>query len=118
MSTDIKLDPVTHDIDLSKGIHINVEGAESLAQKLKVALLLRTTEWAPNLNKGIPYYQTILKGKNNKEFVDSFLKGYLIELEDVDKLTHYSSEIDNNRTLNVQIAATAAKTSAQIEVFF
>ena len=101
MTIDIKLDPITNDIDLSQGIHLNTDGAESLAQKIKIALLLRTTEWAPNLNKGVPYYQTILKGKNNKEFVDSFLKGYLIELPDVDKLTHYSSTIDNNRTLNV-----------------
>ena len=118
MSIDIKLDPVTHDIDLSKGMHLNTEGAESLAQKIKVALLLRTTEWAPNLNKGVPYYQTILKGKNNKAFVDSFLKSYLIALDDVDTLTSYSSTIDNNRTLQVSITATASKTSAQLEVFF
>lgn len=118
MTVDVMLDPNTHDIDLSKGCHLNQEGSESLAQKIKVALLLRTTEWAPNLNKGVPYYQTILKGKNNKEFVDSFLKGYLIELDDVDRLTSYSSEIDNNRTLNVKISATASRTTANIEVFF
>lgn len=118
MSIDIKLDATTHDIDLSKGMHLNVEGAESLAQKIKVALLLRTTEWAPNLNKGVPYYQTILKGKNNKEFVDSFLKSYLIDLDDVDTLTSYSSTIDNNRTLQVKITATASRTNAQLEVFF
>lgn len=118
MTIDIKLDPLTHDIDLSKGMHLNTQGAESLAQTIKIALLLRTTEWAPNLNKGIPYYQTILKGKNNKAFVDGFLKGYLIDLDEVDRLTHYSSTVDSNRTLNVKIAATAKKTTANIEVFF
>lgn len=118
MTIDIKLDPNTHDIDLSKGCHLNTIGAESLAQKVKVALLLRTTEWHPNLNKGIPYFQTILKGKNNKEFVDSFLKGYLIELEDVDRLTHYSSSLDNNRVLNVSIAVSTGGVDTKIEVFF
>lgn len=116
MSVDIKLDPTTHDIDFTKGGELNKEVEESLSQKVKIALLLRTTEWGPNINAGVPYSQSIFRGKNNKTFVDSYLQGYILRIPEVGRLTSFTSSIDNDRRYNMKFTAIAEQQTTRIEV--
>ena len=115
MPTDIKLDPNTHDIDLSKGGTLHTSNSDALGQRLKIALLLRRGEWLPDVNKGVPYHQEFFTVKNNKSFVDSFFQNYILEVPEVNDITSYSSEIQADRKLQVEVTVTT--TAGTIENF-
>lgn len=116
MPRDIKLDSTTHDIDLTKGITLTKTGAETLAQNIKVALLLRTREWAPNITVGVPYISSIFRNKGSKSFVDSFFQSYILKVPGVGSLTSYASTIDTERRLNVRFTVVQEQTNTTIEV--
>lgn len=107
MPVDINLDPSSHDIDISKGIILNTEGSPSLAQKVKIALLLRTNEWPENINVGVPYSQSILSSKNNKTLIDSYLQSYILNIPEVDRLTRFSSEVTTDRKYSMKFSASS-----------
>lgn len=111
---DLKLDD-THDVDFSSGGKLNTQGSEALGQKIKVALLLRTGEWPQNVSKGIPYSTVILGGKDNKDFVDTFMQSYIIAIEGVNRLVSYSSEVDANRKMSITFSATSVDDGDEIE---
>lgn len=116
MPRDIRLDPTTHDIDLAKGIVLTKTGSETLAQNVKVALLLRTREWAPNIVAGVPYLSSIFRGKNNKSFVDGYFQSYISRVPGVGRLLSYSSTLDTERRLTVKFTAIQEQTNTTIEV--
>ena len=116
MPRDIKLDPTTHDISLAKGILLTKTGGETLAQNVKIALLLRTREWAPNITVGVPYMSTIFRGKNNKNFVDGYFQSYISRIPGVGKLLSYTSTLDTERRLTVRFTAIQEQTNTTIEV--
>lgn len=116
MSVDILLDEQTHDIDLSRGIELNVEGSKSLSQKVKVALLLRTNEWGPDINKGVPYSQSIFNGRGNKSFIDSYLQGYILRIPEIGGIDGFFSEILPDRTYKMSFTAAREQQSTNIEV--
>ena len=108
MATDILLDPTTHDIDISKGGKLISDNATSLGQRLKIALLLRKGEWLPNVLAGVPYQQKFFNTKNNKEFIDSYLRNYIANIPDVVSIVSYSSNIVNRKLeVNVRVSTTA-----------
>lgn len=115
MPTDIKLDTSTHDIDLTKGGTLHTDSGDALGQRMKIALLLRKTEWRPNLNKGVPYHQDFFTVKNNKSFIDAFYQNYLLGLDDVSSIESYTSTVSNGRKLEVSV--TVKTTQGTIENF-
>lgn len=101
MAADIILDKNSHDIDFSNGGKLHTNTADNLAQRIKIALLLRKTEWLPDQSIGVPYHQSFFNIKNNKGFIDSFLQGYILNIDGVQSLLSYSSTITVERTLQV-----------------
>lgn len=116
MSVDFLLESDTHDLDLSSGINLTQEGKESLGQKVKVALLLRTTEWSPNINVGVPYRQSILVGKGNQTFIDSYLQDYILRIPEVGSLRSFSSEVNRERQYKVNFSVVGDSVTTNLEV--
>lgn len=116
MPRDLRLDPTTHDIDLVGGIVLTKPGAESLAQNVKVALLLRTNEWAPNINIGVPYLSALFRAKNNKAFVDSFFRSYIQNVPGVLRIASYTSTLDAQRKLNIRFTTIQEQQPIEVTV--
>lgn len=106
MPTDLKLDPLTHDIDLSLGGEVFSDNIEVVAQRIKIAILLRKGEWFRNEFEGLPYQQEFFKRKNNKQLIDQTMIAYINDIEDVDKVINYTSTVDvvrRNIAINVTV---------------
>lgn len=104
MPSDIKLDRNTHDIDLStQRVELFEENPEVLAQRIKIALLLRAGEWFANISKGVPYLE-FSRFKRNKSFADSVMIAEIESVDGVEELETYSSTLENNRKLVISFA--------------
>lgn len=102
MTTDLVLDSNTHDLDLSEGgLRLHDQNTEAVAQRVKVALLLRKGDWYQNITLGVPYQQEFFVTKNNKTYIDFFLSDYISQVQEVEGVENYSSEIAQDRSLNV-----------------
>lgn len=55
----IKLDTGTHDLDFTGGNFTLIEGADEIAQKLRVRYQFFKGEWFLDQRVGVPYFQTI-----------------------------------------------------------
>lgn len=115
MATDIVMDLNTHDIDFTKGGILHTSNLDALGQRLQIALLLRRGEWLPDINRGVPYYQEFFTVKNNKSFIDSFFQNYILEVDGVNGIESYSSEISPERLLTVDVSVIT--TAGTIENF-
>jgi len=116
MPTDMKLDSNTHDIDLtSGGADVFSSTTQVLGQRLKIAILLRRTEWYPNINLGVPYHSQFFTNKNNKAFIDSFYQGYILSVEGIERLISYSSIVTPRRVMEVEFVVKT--TEGTIESF-
>lgn len=105
MSTDIVLDPNTHDVDLSTGFaQLFSEDVPATAQRIKQALLLRRGEWFVNTQIGVPYQQDFFQSKNSQSLIDDFLRAYILQVENVSRILDYSSTIGNDRALTVNFS--------------
>lgn len=106
MPTDLKLNPLTHDIDLTSGTATMFEDNISVvAQRVKIAILTKRGEWFRNIREGIPYYQDFFSRKNNKSFIDQFMVNYIADIEDVSKVTSYESTIDvQSRNIEIKVS--------------
>ncbi len=103
MPTDIKLNPTTHDIDLSSGgLALHTEQVTVIAQRVKIALLLKLGEWFKDVNAGVPYYQEFFSKKGNKEFADQFLIDYLANVPEISSVASYKSTVQAGRVLKVE----------------
>ncbi len=111
--TDIFLDPITNDIDLTNNIMRLTANQEELSrQRVQIWLGLFKGEWFANILAGIPY----LKNPNNpeqllevvnKEVFDLAIKTGIITRPGIVELVSYTSTLDNiTRTLNINFEAT------------
>lgn len=106
MPTDIKMDTLYHDIDLTSGsLALFEENTKVVAQRVKIAVLTKMGEWFKDVNHGIPYYQEFFIQKNNKEYIDSFMVDYINNVQDVKSVTYYNSFI-TNRALQIRVSLT------------
>lgn len=53
--SDLRLDPVTGDLDISNDALYLTDGADALAQRLKLRLSMQTGEWFLNITDGIDW---------------------------------------------------------------
>ena len=105
MPTDFKLDPITHDLDLSsQGIELFDNNTDVVAQRVKIALLTHHGEWFRDVDLGVPY-RAFSAIKNSKELIDEYLREYVRGVEDVEELIDYSSVLDGDtRVLTVNLS--------------
>lgn len=118
---DIKLGPLTGDILLTEDSFTltNDNTGESLAQKIKVALLLFQGEWFVNAADGVPYFQQIFEFKNSKTLADAILRQYILNISGVRTITFFSSVLNRPQrkySLTFEVVGTTGEV-ARIEEF-
>lgn len=100
---DILLTLDTHDLDISNFDLSIVEGADSVAQNVKIRLLFFRGEWFLDTTAGLPFYTDILVKNPNLANIDSIIKAEISETPEVNEITIYSSNfIRSQRKLNVE----------------
>lgn len=108
---DLKLSS-TGDIDWDN-ITLTEDNSESIAQKLRITLRRYLGEWFLNINKGIPYFQSILIKGVTKEFVDTLFIDEIVNTQGILRVVEYISVITPE---GVYTAAFTAETT-EGEVF-
>lgn len=92
---DIRLNPVTGDVDISKGkICLTESGAESVAQRIRITLQTNQGEWDFNLDFGVRYYDLLFKKSTSKTLIDAELRSKILAVPGVAKLNSFVSSID------------------------
>ena len=106
---DFRIDPTTGDLDISPdkpSLGLTKTDLEEMQQRVYLNLSYRYGEWFANIEKGIPYYQQFFAVKNNKSYIDNYMRTHIINLSGIVSLDYYSSTIDRNRQLNIDFSAT------------
>lgn len=98
MPSDLLMSRYNHDLDISSGTSVVVQedNPQVVAQRVKIALLIRKGEFFLNTNYGVPYLTDFLIYRNNKIYIDSYMKAYINDVEDVNAVTDYYSEIEHD----------------------
>lgn len=89
---DYKLNLSTMDLDLSSYAIRYTTLEETIQQRVTLALSHIKGQWFRDRNVGLPF-RRLLRERGNKAFVDTFLQGYIEAIEDIEKVTEYSSTI-------------------------
>jgi len=97
----------TGDIDW-ENISLTEGNSESVAQKLRITLRRYLGEWFLNINKGVPYFQSILIKGVTKEFVDTLFIDEIVNTQGVLRVVEYVSDITPE---GVYVAAFTAETT-------
>ena len=104
---DIALSRTTHDLvwkELDGGTYdlIMATDADAIAQQIKIVLKTFIGEWFLDTTVGIPYFEDILKKNPRSEVVETVLRGKIISVNGVTRVTAFDISIDNRlRTMNV-----------------
>lgn len=95
MSIDIKLDPLTHDIALSKTNDlVLIDGAERIRQQIKVTLLTFFGEWFLDTTFGVPYFEVILIKNPRRAEIENVLRQKVRDVPGVSNVPSVEIEID------------------------
>lgn len=101
-TVDLGLDVTTNDLVFTSRNLTTVAGTALVAQRLKLILQLFKAEWFLDADAGIPYLQEILKKGVAPTVIDAILRNAILNVEDVNRLLKYNSEIDTaTRTVTV-----------------
>ena len=104
---DIKLDN-NNDIAIENNDIVFVTGVDEVRQRLLENLRTFKGEWFLNLEKGIPYYQDILKKNINLDVIETILKDAILASPGVLELLDFSLEL-NARQLDVNFTVMASE---------
>lgn len=99
---DIALDPETGDIKIPLQL---VEGAECLAQQLRIRFRFLKGDWFLNLEEGIPYLEDILGKKTEVEQVSALFRLVVETTPGVDSVQFLNATLDpSTRELSVSFS--------------
>lgn len=108
---DIALSRSTHDL-VWKGLPdgtfdlVMAEGADAVAQQIKIVLKTFMGEWFLDTTVGIPYFEDILKKNPRSEVVETVLRGKIASVTGVTRVTAFDISIDNRlRTMTINYSA-------------
>jgi len=107
VNSDLLLDPVTHDLDLS-GLNLHIaQDSQATAQRLKVRLKLFKGEWFLDTTQGIPYYQNILLKAPDLNLARSTLRTAISTVPHVTSIKTFDFDLDSpTRTLTTNFSVT------------
>lgn len=106
---DFKLDPVTGDLDLSTGDIQIVDGAEAVAQHVRIRLRFLFGEWFLDRRLGVPYFQSILIKNPGTNVVRRILRQVVAETPGVEELREFTTTYDGlTRALTVRFQGVAS----------
>ena len=91
---DIKLDPVTHDIDLSSGGFELVDGVDAIRQHVAIRLQFFQGEYFLDESRGVPYFTDILVKNPDLVLIRSIFRQVILETPGVISITDYQLDLD------------------------
>jgi len=92
-----------NDLDISSNSFSVIDGADYIKQSLKTKLQLFKGESFLDLDKGIPYFQEILKKQADLSRVETIFKQEIINTDGVVELLEFSLDYANStRTLSIE----------------
>lgn len=102
MPDDLKLDPVTRDLDLSTGDLVIITDLDALAQNLRVRLQMVKGEWFLDQRLGVPYFDVVFVKSPDLQLIASTMQRTILATDGVNKILTYKQDLaTNTRTLTV-----------------
>lgn len=106
--SDIAIDPVTGDLDLTGGDLNIVDGVDAIAQHVRIRLRTFLGEWFLDQRIGVPYYQQILVKNPATNTVRRILQEVVATTPGIVSVDDFSTDYDGpTRVLSVRFTATA-----------
>lgn len=107
MSYDIQLGAVDHDITIdTNGDLLLADGAQRVAQQIKVTLLAFMGEWFLDTSFGVPYLEEILVKNPRWSVINAVLRAAILAVPGVRRITTLRLDFDRaRRALNVTFEA-------------
>ena len=116
MSNDIALNRIDHDIYFEQLPHVTgqerryqikvIDGADKVAQQIKMTLLTFLGEWFLNITFGVPYLEDILIKNPKLPSVENILRLKIKSVPDVERITEFRMDFNRrDRTLQVAFVA-------------
>jgi hypothetical protein len=113
MSFDLALNRLSHDLMFvptrqdpwapARFSIMPMEGADRVAQQIKITLLAFLGEWFLDVNFGVPYLEEILIKNPRLTSVESILRAKIMAVPDVLRITFFSMDFDRyKRDLRVE----------------
>lgn len=97
------------DLALSGGDLVLLEGAEEVAQRLRIRLRLFLGEWFLDASAGMPYFQRILGHKIAEPALLSILREQILDTPGVESIESLTAHLDGaRRNMQVRFRVTTA----------
>lgn len=95
------------DLVIRNGDLVLIDGAEEIAQRLRIRLRLFVGEWFLAPAEGVPYFERILGRKITKAALLSLLREQILACPGVAEVTSLTAEVDGGRrSVSVSFRAT------------
>lgn len=86
-----------------------VDGADAIAQKIKISLMFWLGEWYQDTTKGLPFLDVIFKKGTADEVIESIIRSRIVAVAGVQRVTDFSLERTKDRYLIVNWTALTAE---------
>lgn len=114
---DLCLNPATGDLLIeSRALRLTVDGAEAVAQKLRVRLRLFQGEYPLDTRVGVPWYTDIL-GRHPRATVEAILRRVIATCPGVDALESFTLSISAQRVASITFKVRAKGEPIIVENF-
>ena len=93
MAWELKLNSLTHDLTISNGRFLQVNGSDEIAQRVKVALWHHFGEYFLNKTAGVPWYDAILGRLHNKDIVNQIIRRQILLVAGVIRIIEFNANL-------------------------
>jgi hypothetical protein len=114
---DIKLDPLTRDIEFVNGELSLVSGVEEYSQNLGIRMRFFKGEWFLDQREGVPYFEEILGQKPRLNIVSSIYRDIIENTEGFISLEEFNTDYDTaTRVLSLSAKIKASNSDEFVEI--
>jgi hypothetical protein len=107
--TDLKLDTSSHDLVIEDNNLVLVEGADAVAQEVKVRLQFFLGEWFLDTRLGVPYFEKILGQKPRINALKGIFRKAIMSTPGMISMSDFSIAYDGaSRVLSVSFTGQAS----------
>lgn len=106
---DLKLNS-QHDLFFKENRLVLTDGANAIAQRIKIVLLTFAGEWFLDISRGLPYFDEILVKNPNSTRVYAIFRHQIANVKGVKRVMNLTLSVDRkSRTLLVEFEAESAE---------
>lgn len=100
LSNDIFMDPVT------KTLGVTTTTSQTVAQRIRTELQTFASEYILNVDKGVPYFNEVMKKNPDMNAVRSLLVAHIGNVSDVASILSLDCSYDSNREFHAAFVVT------------